>query len=256
MGRYTPGCRWPWWRPARRPAWTRRARRTSATPRALGHLALGGTEGLAHLGGQHPGDVGDLALEQLGRGDGPPAPFLERGRAVGGEGAVGLRQLGLDLLGGLRLEDLLGLTRGGVDSGDGHGPDHAHPGGSRHTGGTPTGHRPRAHPVQVGATAPTRARREGRVGGASPSRCRGARPPGSTAWGACTEPAVGWRDDGGGEENPVRTRRRTHLRPRADGRRDERDFADIATFASRVPDRVLRPILAGTLAVVGGRLAF
>jgi uncharacterized protein len=27
-------------------------------------------------------------------------------------------------------------------------------------------------------------------------------------------------------------------------------------FASRVPDRVLRPILAGTLAVVGGRLAF
>ena len=27
-------------------------------------------------------------------------------------------------------------------------------------------------------------------------------------------------------------------------------------FASRVPDRILRPILAGTLAVVGGRLAF
>jgi uncharacterized protein len=27
-------------------------------------------------------------------------------------------------------------------------------------------------------------------------------------------------------------------------------------FASRVPDRVLRPILAGTLAVVGGRLGF
>ncbi len=27
-------------------------------------------------------------------------------------------------------------------------------------------------------------------------------------------------------------------------------------FASRIPDRVLRPILAGTLAVVGGRLAF
>ena len=27
-------------------------------------------------------------------------------------------------------------------------------------------------------------------------------------------------------------------------------------FASRVPDHVLRPILAGTLAVVGGRLAF
>jgi uncharacterized membrane protein YfcA len=27
-------------------------------------------------------------------------------------------------------------------------------------------------------------------------------------------------------------------------------------FASRVPDRVLRPILAGTLAIVGGRLAF
>jgi uncharacterized protein len=27
-------------------------------------------------------------------------------------------------------------------------------------------------------------------------------------------------------------------------------------FASRVPDPVLRPILAGTLAVIGGRLAF
>jgi len=27
-------------------------------------------------------------------------------------------------------------------------------------------------------------------------------------------------------------------------------------FASRVPDGVLRPLLAGTLAVVGGRLAF
>ena len=27
-------------------------------------------------------------------------------------------------------------------------------------------------------------------------------------------------------------------------------------FASRIPDRILRPILAGTLAVVGGRLAF
>ena len=27
-------------------------------------------------------------------------------------------------------------------------------------------------------------------------------------------------------------------------------------FASRVPDRVLRPLLAGTLALVGGRLAF
>jgi uncharacterized membrane protein YfcA len=27
-------------------------------------------------------------------------------------------------------------------------------------------------------------------------------------------------------------------------------------FASRVPDRVLRPILAGTLAIVRGRLAF
>ena len=27
-------------------------------------------------------------------------------------------------------------------------------------------------------------------------------------------------------------------------------------FASRVPDRVLRPVLAGTLALVGGRLAF
>ena len=27
-------------------------------------------------------------------------------------------------------------------------------------------------------------------------------------------------------------------------------------FASRVPDKVLRPLLAGTLAIVGGRLAF
>ena len=27
-------------------------------------------------------------------------------------------------------------------------------------------------------------------------------------------------------------------------------------FASRVPDRVLRPVLAGTLAVVGGKLVF
>jgi uncharacterized membrane protein YfcA len=27
-------------------------------------------------------------------------------------------------------------------------------------------------------------------------------------------------------------------------------------FAARVPDRVLRPLLAGTLALVGGRLAF
>ena len=29
-----------------------------------------------------------------------------------------------------------------------------------------------------------------------------------------------------------------------------------STFASRIPDRVLRPLLAGTLALVGGRLAF
>jgi uncharacterized membrane protein YfcA len=27
-------------------------------------------------------------------------------------------------------------------------------------------------------------------------------------------------------------------------------------YASRVPDKVLRPILAGVLAIVGGRLAF
>ncbi len=35
---------------------------------ALGHLRLGGGEGLAHLGGHDAGDIGDLALEQLGRG--------------------------------------------------------------------------------------------------------------------------------------------------------------------------------------------
>jgi hypothetical protein len=29
-----------------------------------------------------------------------------------------------------------------------------------------------------------------------------------------------------------------------------------SNFASRIPDRILRPLLAGTLAVVGGRLAF
>jgi uncharacterized protein len=29
-----------------------------------------------------------------------------------------------------------------------------------------------------------------------------------------------------------------------------------SAFASRVPDSVLRPVLAGTLALIGGRLAF
>ncbi len=87
---------------------------------ALGHLSLGRRERLAHLGGEHPGDVGDLAFEKIRRGTGQVGPLLERCGAVRGEGPLGQSELGLDLFVGVGFEDLLGLARGGIDGRDRH----------------------------------------------------------------------------------------------------------------------------------------
>ena len=150
---------------------------------ALGHLALGRREGLAHLGGEDPGDVGKLSLEQLGGRRRQVRPLLERRRAVEGEGALGRGELGLYLRSGVGLEDLLGLARGGIDGRDRHGKIIAHragrgtpprrgtrphrgtgerrgqspaPGGDRSRPRAPGRSRRRSLPVGVWGSSPTR----------------------------------------------------------------------------------------------------
>ncbi len=134
----------PWARSAHGSRWRRCSTSSSASrlsacsanqrraARALGHLALGRREGLAHLGGEDPGDVGELALEQLRGRRRQVRPLLERRPAVEGEGALGGGELGLHLLFGIGLEDLLGLARGGIDGGDRHGKIIAHRPGAAH----------------------------------------------------------------------------------------------------------------------------
>ena len=87
---------------------------------ALRRLGAGGGERLAHLGGHDAGDVGPLALEEVGRIAEVAGPFGEAGRAVLEEGVEGLLQERLHLGRGVCRKRLLGLTGGGIDRGVGH----------------------------------------------------------------------------------------------------------------------------------------
>ena len=84
---------------------------------ALGHLPLGLGERLPHLGGDDVGDVGQLALQQLGHRHQQSGPLLEGGgRPLGGRP---LRQVEAAIhLGGVEgLERLDELAGGGVGGG-------------------------------------------------------------------------------------------------------------------------------------------
>ncbi len=123
---------------------------------ALGHLALGLGEGLAHLGGDHVGDVGQLPLEELGHGDQQPGPLLEGAPRPPRRGGGRRGQASLDAGTVVGLEGLDQLAGDGVDGGDGGaGVDRTHPtsiapphrrrNGAGHPGPEDDGHPGRRH---------------------------------------------------------------------------------------------------------------
>ena len=88
---------------------------------ALGHLALGRGEGLAHLGRQDPGDVGLLALEQVGGALEQDRTLPVAGAAVLDEGLVRPPDQGIDLVGGVLVIALEHLPAGWIHRCEGHG---------------------------------------------------------------------------------------------------------------------------------------
>ena len=92
----------------------------AAAPRALGRFLAARLDELAHLGRHHPAEHALLRVEDLGRPQHLLRPFGERRTPVGLKRPRRLRDPGVDLRVGQRVEGLQGFGGRWIDRGDWH----------------------------------------------------------------------------------------------------------------------------------------